>query len=39
MVAGILFFVLLLALFGWLFPPRGGWVQYLRDCPLWRDPG
>ena len=37
MLSAILFFVALLV-FGWLFPPEGGWLDYIKTCPLWHEP-
>lgn len=38
MLTVILIFVALLVLMGWLFPPFGGWAEYIRTCPLWHEP-
>jgi hypothetical protein len=38
MLTVILIFIALLVVMGWLFPPQGGWLDYIKSCPLWHDP-
>jgi hypothetical protein len=39
-LGAVLFFALLFAIPAWLFPPEGGWLDYIKSCPLWhkKDP-
>ena len=36
MLTVILIFIALLVVMGWLFPPQGGWLDYIKSCPLVR---